>query len=425
MTLGRPTDATIGTLMPDMPLGSLDVRVAPTAGSAFMKRTTPGSQASLREANARRVLDALRVSGSLTQAEIARRTGLSPATVSNIVGQLRASGTVDVSPTSSGGRRAVSVTLSRRAGLVVGLDFGHSHLRVALGDLSHTVLAVDEIDIDVDHRAEEGMDAAAALVDTLLARAGVDRGEVIGVGMGLPGPIDSTSGAVGSSAILPGWVGVPAAAAMAERLALPVRVDNDANLGALAEITWGAGRGASDVAYIKAATGVGGALVIGGKLHRGRSGTAGEIGHTTLDETGPVCRCGNRGCLETFVGAPMLLGLLRTSHGPDITLREMLARAAEGDAGCQRVISDAGRAIGVAVANLCNLVNPEMVVVGGELASAGDVLLDPLREVVGRFAIPASVPDIACGVLGERAEVLGALALVLRETAENPLTPLR
>jgi predicted NBD/HSP70 family sugar kinase len=381
-----------------------------------MTRTTPGSQASLREANERRVLEALRLSGNLTQAEIARRTRLSPATVSNIVGQLREAGTVDVSPTSAGGRRAVSVAISRKAGLVVGLDFGHSHLRVALGDLSHQVLAEEQIDIDVDHRAEEGMAAAARLVDGLLLRADADRSNVIGVGMGLPGPIDSTSGAVGSSAILPGWVGVPAAAAMGERLNLPVRVANDANLGALAEFTWGAGRGASDLAYIKAATGVGGALVIGGRLHQGRSGTAGEIGHTNLDETGPVCRCGNRGCLETFVGAPTLLNLLRTSHGPDITMRGLLTRAACGDAGCQRVIADAGRAIGMAVANLCNLVNPDIVVVGGELASAGDVLLDPLREVVGRFAIPAAVPEIVGGVLGERAEVLGALALVLRET---------
>lgn len=413
---GPSSTEKIGSVTSELTTRSLDAEGPRATGSAFMKRTTPGSQASLRESNGRRVLEALRLFGSLTQAEIARRTGLSPATVSNIVGQLREAGTVEVSPTSAGGRRAVSVAISQRAGLVLGLDFGHSHLRVALGDLSHQVIAEDKIDIDVDHRAEEGMVAAARLVDGVLARAGVDRAEVIGVGMGLPGPIDATSGAVGSSAILPGWVGVPAAAAMAERLGLPVRVDNDANLGALAELTWGAGRGVSDLAYIKAATGIGGALVIDGRLHQGRSGTAGEIGHTTLDETGPVCRCGNRGCLETFVGAPVLLRLLRASYGPELTVPEMLASAARGDIGCQRVIADAGRAIGVAVANLCNLLNPGRVVVGGELAAAGDVLLDPLREVVGRFAIPAAVPEIVGGILGERAEVLGALALVLRET---------
>jgi predicted NBD/HSP70 family sugar kinase len=404
------TDRDVSRLLDDAPI--------PGPRSAFMKRTTPGSQASLREANERRVLEVLRAEGRLTQAEIARRTGLSPATVSNIVGQLRAAGTVEVSPTSAGGRRAVSVTLSRRAGLALGLDFGHSHLRVALGDLSHSVLAEDRLDIDTDHRASEGMAAAARLVERLLAAAGAAPGDVIGVGMGLPGPIDTATGTVGSSAILPGWVGVPAAAAMRDRLGLPVSVDNDANLGALAEATWGAGQGVADLVYIKASTGIGGALVIDGRVHRGRSGTAGEIGHTVLDEAGPVCRCGNRGCLETFVGAPVLLNLLRTRHGRDIAMREMLGMAAAGDLGCQRVIADAGRAIGVAVANVCNLVNPELVIVGGDLAAAGDLLLDPLREVVRRFAIPAAVPGIAGGVLGERAEVLGALALVLRETEQ-------
>src|SRR5262249_49346343 len=155
------------------------------------------SQASLREANERRVLDALRLEGSLTQAEIARRTGLSPATVSNIVGQLRASGAVEVAPTSSGGRPAGIMRLSRQAGGAVGVHVRHTHLRVARGDLGHTVIAEDARAIDVDHRAEEGMAAAARLVDDLLARTGVEREEVVGVGMGLPGPIDLATGAVG------------------------------------------------------------------------------------------------------------------------------------------------------------------------------------------------------------------------------------
>jgi predicted NBD/HSP70 family sugar kinase len=382
-----------------------------------MRQTKPGSQASLREANEQRVLAALRLDGNLTQAAIARSTGLSPATVSNIVGQLRVAGTVEVTPTMSGGRRALNVTLSRSAGIVVGIDFGHRHLRVALSDLTHRVLAEDYLTIDVDHSAADGMVAAEGLVAALLRRENVERGDVVGVGMGLPGPIDQVTGAVGSSAILPGWVGVPAAAAMSRRLGLPVQVDNDANLGALAEVTWGAGRGASHVAYIKASSGIGCGIVIDGRIHRGRNGTAGEIGHSAVNESGPICRCGNRGCLETYVGVPMLLRMLAVSHGSGITAQTMLARAADGDAGCRRVIADAGRAIGSAVANLCNLINPERVIVGGELAAAGDVLLDPLREVVARFAVPSAVPEVASAVLGERAEVLGALAMVLREGA--------
>src|SRR4051794_25462594 len=311
-----------------------------------MASPTPGSQSSLREANEQRVLRALLAHGGQTQADIARGTGLSPATVSNIVRDLRAAGAVEVAP--AGRRRAVRVTLARSAGVVVGIDFGHRHLRVAVADLSHAVLAEASEQLDVDHSATEGLATAVALVDRLLAEAGATRGEVMGVGMGVPGPIDTTTGAVGSSSILPGWVGVDPAGALRRALERPVHVDNDANLGALGEAAWGAGRGHRDVAYIKAATGVGAGLLLGGRLYRGRAGTAGEIGHTTIDENGDVCRCGNRGCLETYVGTPMLLSLLRRSHGQDLTLRDVLRLATEGDVGCRRVIADAGRYIGVA-----------------------------------------------------------------------------
>src|SRR3954453_7528962 len=136
----------------------------------------------------------------------------------------------------------VLLSLNPSAGLAVGVDFGHSHLRVAVSDLSHAVLAESWRELDVDHSAEEGLDAAAELVDEVLKEAKVSRKGVIGVGMGLPGPINRSTGAVGSSSILPGWVGVNAALEMEHRLRLPVKVENDANLGALAEFVWGSGR---------------------------------------------------------------------------------------------------------------------------------------------------------------------------------------
>ncbi len=384
-----------------------------------MAASTPGSQASLREANQRRVLRAVRIAGSLTQAEIARSTGLSAATVSNIVRELRELGAVAVTPTSRGGRRARCVTLAHEAGVAVGVDFGHSHLRVAVCDLAHRVLAERAIPLDVDASATHGLDQAERLADELLAEAGFQRAAVVGVGLGLPGPIDARTGAVGSATILPGWVGVSPARQMRSRLGLPVLVDNDANLGALGEFVWGQGKGLTDLAYIKVATGVGAGLIIGGDIYRGPGGTAGEIGHITIDESGRVCRCGNRGCLETFTAAPFLLELLRGSHGADLTIRQVIQRANGGDMGCRRVIADAGRHIGVAVANLCNLLNPQRVVVGGDLAAAGDLLLDPLRATVGRYAIPSAARSLSVvtGVLGERAAVLGAVALVLRESA--------
>lgn len=384
---------------------------------------TPGSQSSLHRANLERVVRAVRLAGSLTQAEIARSTGLSAATVSNIVRELRDNGTVQVTPTSSGGRRARSVALSGDAGIVVGVDFGHSHLRVAVGNLAHQVLAEQSEPIDVDASASQGFDRAEQLVARLVESTGISPEKVLGVGLGVPGPIDVESGALGSTAILPGWSGINPRQEMSDRLGVPVQVDNDANLGALGELVWGGGRGVKDLAYIKVASGVGAGLVIDGRIYRGPGGTAGEIGHITLDESGPVCRCGNRGCLETFTAARYVLELLRGSHGEGLTVPRMVQLAREGDPGCRRVTGDVGRHIGMGVASLCNLLNPSRIVLGGDLAEAGELVLGPIRESVSRYAIPSAAQRLSVvpGALGARAEVLGALALVLSEMGDSTL----
>jgi predicted NBD/HSP70 family sugar kinase len=175
------------------------------------------------------------------------------------------------------------------------------------------------------------------------------------------------------------------------------------------------------MAYLRLSDGIGCGLVIGGRPFRGSRGFAGEMGHVLVDPNGVICRCGNRGCLETLVAGPALCDLLARSHGP-MSVPELLELAAGGDAGARRVIADAGRVVGRATADLCNYLNPDIVVVGGELSAAGEVLLGPMREAIRRFAIPAATEDlrIVAGVLGERAEVLGALALAGHE-AEDPL----
>jgi glucokinase-like ROK family protein len=384
---------------------------------------TPGSQSSLHRANLERVVRAVRMAGSLTQAEIARSTGLSAATVSNIVRELKNGGTVEVTPTSAGGRRARSVSLSGDAGIVVGVDFGHTHLRVAVGNLAHQVLAEEAEPMDVDASAAEGFDRAERIVQQLIERTEVRWDKVIGVGLGVPGPIDAATGALGSTTILPGWTGVNPREELQRRLGVPVHVDNDANLGALGEQVWGNGRGERDLAYIKVASGVGAGLVISGQIYRGPGGTAGEIGHITLDESGPVCRCGNRGCLETFTAARYVLPLLSSSHGPDISMPRVVQLAREGDLGCRRVVADIGRHIGSGVASLCNLLNPSRVILGGDLADAGDLVLDPVRDSVARYAVPSAARQVRVvpGTLGGRAEVLGALALVLSEMGDSTL----
>jgi predicted NBD/HSP70 family sugar kinase/biotin operon repressor len=383
----------------------------------------PGALGSLRESNREKVVKALQTLGVASRADIARWTGLSRSTVSSIVAELHGEGVV-VDRQNSGrvaagsGRPPALIALDPAAGFALGIDFGKRHLAVALADLSHEVLGERRVEMADDYQAGEGMVRAAELVDRLLDDHGAHRDRVIGVGMGIPGPVQKT-GMVGSSAILPGWAGTAPQDRMAELLELPVRVGNDANLGALAESTWGAGRGSSSVVYLKLATGIGAGIVIQGRLFEGAGGTAGEIGHTTIDETGDICRCGNRGCLETYAGAAAIASLMSRSLGEELEPEAVLSRAAEGDPGCRRAIADAGRHIGVAVANLCNLVNPERIVVGGSMGQAGALLLDPLRESVSLRAIPSAGEDVSIvpGELGERAELLGAVALVLQEAS--------
>ena len=306
-----------------------------------------GSLESLRERNRMRVIDALRQRGAVSRADIARRTGLSRSTVSSLVADLQAAGLVverEAEPAPrgpEGGRPPVLIALDQSAGAIVGIDFGHRHVRVAVADLSFTVMAEDAESIDVDTAGHEALDLAAGLTERLLDEAGVDRDRVLAAGMGLPAPIDRATGFLQSRAIIPSLDGIDPAAEMGIRLRMPIHLDNDANVGALGESTFGAGAGAEVMAYLRLSAGIGAGLVIGGRPFRGARGVAGEIGHVLVDPQGPICRCGNRGCLETFVAGPALCELLRRSHGP-LTVPQLLALAAEGDAGCRRVIARRG-----------------------------------------------------------------------------------
>jgi len=388
-----------------------------------MPQGRAGSLESLRRLNRLRVIRALRDEGTISRAEIARRTGLSRSTVSSLVADLQADGLVVERPEpgsahgQQGGRPPILLSFDASAGAAIGIDFGHSHLRVAVSDLASTILSERREPLDTDHDAQQGLELAAEMVAEALADAGVPRNAVIGAGMGLPGPIEQGAGTVGSSAILPGWIGMTAATEMRQRLDIPVMVDNDANLGALAEAAFGAGREAGDLIYLKVSSGIGAGLILNGRLYRGSAGLAGELGHVLVDPDGIVCRCGNRGCLETVAATGALVDLLRRSHGEDLTVEAMLEAARSGDLGCRRVIHDAGRALGQVVATLLNVLNPELLIVGGDLAGAGDLLLDGVRESVGRAALPEAArrAEVVAGVLGDRAQVLGALALVVSE----------
>jgi predicted NBD/HSP70 family sugar kinase len=302
------------------------------------------------------------------------------------------------------------VRLAPRAAFAVGLDFGHRHIRAAVCDLSGQPVADDFSEASVDSEPAASLDLALSLVRGVLERASADPADVIGVGMGLAAPVDAETGEAYVEGILPGWGGLRPAAEMEARLGMPVRLENDANAGALGEHMLGAARGARDIVYVRLSAGIGLGLILNGAPYRGRLGIAGELGHVrAVASGGAPCRCGNRGCLETVASAAAVADSLGV-HVPRVV--ELVSA---GDARALAAVGAAGEAVGSAVAALVNVLNPELVVIGGELAGAGDVLLEPLRRAIGSSVIPPSAGAVEArvGALGERAEVLGAAALVL------------
>jgi predicted NBD/HSP70 family sugar kinase len=369
------------------------------------------------------VLATLSRSGPLSQAELARRALLAPSTVSGLVADLIDDGLLvelqDKAPSvgSRGGRPAALLALHPNTGVVLGIDIGKTHIRVAIADLSHRVIGEHCRSVEADAPADSHIVLARELADDLLARANIAADRIVGMSCGFPGPVQPRWQSIDST-ILPGWLGVNPVEELTEAFGVPVEVANDANLGALSEWMWGAARGCSDVAYVKVATGIGAGLILRGEPFGGHGGTAGEIGHVSLDPTGPECRCGNRGCLELMAGGQAIVA----RAGDGATFESVLAGARDGDAECVEAISAAGTWLGLGLAGVCNVLNPQRIVVGGEVAAAGPLLLDPLRTALERAVLGSAGADltIVLSAHGERAEVLGAVAQALRSS--TPLT---
>ena len=375
-----------------------------------------------RERNALRVLDYLFREGPAPRGDVVRATSLSRATVSKLIGELQAQGLVaetgePLTAVGRSGRPPTLLALNPELGAFGGVDFGHSSVRVAIADVSGALIAEDRQDLDVDNEAER---AIAAAVEGLLALAGdahLRRERLLGVGAAISAPVRRDGASLAAAGILPGWSAVSPQRELAHRLGLPVHVGNDANLGALAEVRTGAARGASDVVYLMLSSGVGGGLILGGSLFTGHGGMTGELGHVTVDPDGAPCRCGNRGCLETVAGAQWLLKRLGSALGETLALPEAVARARAGDAVCRRFFREAGLAAGRVAGGICNVVNPELVIVGGDLIVAGDLLVDAVREGLEQTSIPAVRADVAvvAATLGDRAELLGAIGLAIEQ----------
>ncbi len=300
---------------------------------------------------------------------------------------------------------------------MLGIDLAHRHVAVAVCNLAGEVLAEQIEGAAVDDAPAATLDLAAELGARALQRCDVPPGRLVGVGMAVAAPLDPQRPRLHAGGILPGWNGVDPATEMTDRLGVRVAVGNDANLGALAERAFGAGRDVEDLVYIRLSAGLGAGLILGGRPYAGAVGIAGELGHVLSDPRGPICRCGNRGCLEAVAGPVAVARMLEATLGRSVTPADLLELVLAGDRGACRAVAEAGEAIGRASAAVVNILNPALLLVGGELAQAGQTLLEPLRAELERHTIPAAgdAVRVGLGTLGARAEVLGAAALALSD----------
>jgi glucokinase-like ROK family protein len=395
----------------------------------------------VRELNKVLVLNLIRQERTISRSDIARRVHLSRSTVSTIVNDLLAEQWLVETGTgkSRGGRRPILLGFNYQAGYILGVDAGATHLLAVVTDLDAKVVAEIEHSFDVSAGPEPGLEAIGEIAREILAESGLGLSQVIGIGVGLPGPLDYDHGTVVAPPIMPGWHNFPVRDRLEAAFGVPVYVDNDANLGALGEYSYGAGRGVDNLAFVKIATGIGCGIIVGGQIYHGQTGAAGEIGHVTMAEDGPPCTCGSYGCLEAMAGGPAIAqrAAQAIQVGQSTMLRSMISNgnltaklveeaARQGDPLAVQLYADAGRLIGLAVANVVNLLNPGRVIIGGGVSEAGELILASLRGTACQRSMRAAAgaTDIVQALLGHRSSALGAVALVLNETFRSPAVDL-
>jgi len=344
---------------------------------------------------------------------------MAQATVSNIVKELAASGVLQTSPSTRSGRRAQHITLAHAVGLVVGVHISQRHMRVMLSDVNREVLAENHMPLAHRHRADNELDKASLLLVDMLESGGHQLSDVLAIGLAIAAPVRTDTGLIAADGLLSGWDGVAIADVLQRRLSRPVYVHRAADAIALAEWRHGAAMSDRHSIVLDIGQGISSGLILNGQPYRGNTGIAGELGHVRVRDDGLLCRCGKRGCLDTVAAGPAILSGVNDDER-HMKLTDVVARALAGDAMFVRTIADAGRDIGRALADVCTMLDLESVVVGGELARAGELLLGPIRFALesGLIVRGQGVPVVRAGVLGDRAAVLGATIIAIGHTAK-------
>jgi glucokinase-like ROK family protein len=376
------------------------------------------------------------VDRSVARSEMTEALGVSRSKISLEVGRLLEAGLLaeDGLAESEGGRRSSLLRIPRSAGLIAAVDLGATSIDVALSTLGSELVAHRGEPADVREGPKVVLGCVKNLLSELLEEQGASRHEVRAIGVGVPGPVEQASGLLRSPPIMPGWDRFPIRDAFAGEYAAPVFVDNDVNVMALGEHWGGVGKAVDNLLFVKIGTGIGGGIIADRSLYRGTQGCAGDIGHICVDPDGPVCSCGNRGCLEAMAAAPAIaskaercargglspnLSMVLEERG-ELSARDVGQAASVGDYHALEIIRESGRLVGQALATLVSTLNPSLIVIGGGVANIGHSLLAEIRSTVYRRSLPLATRNlpIVLSELDETAGVVGASVLA----AEGVLT---
>jgi predicted NBD/HSP70 family sugar kinase len=370
-------------------------------------------------AGAGAVLRLIRHGTATTRGDLVETTGLARSTISHRVDALLAQHLLvaEGDAASTGGRPAQVLSFNREAGYVLAADLGATHARIAVTDLAGEILADEAHDIAI----ADGPEAVLGWLEAGFERlAKIGGGALLGIGVGLPGPVEFATGVPIAPPIMPGWDGYPVAARLREKFGAPALVDNDANLMALGERTR-AWPDTEHLMFVKVGTGIGAGLISHGRPLRGAQGAAGDIGHIHVrDHDDVLCRCGNRGCLEAVAGGGALATALTAQGLPADSVRDVVRLFREGHPEVTAAIRAAGRQLGEVLAASVNAFNPAVIVIGGDLAEADEPLLAGVREVVYQRAVPLGTRSlrIVPATLGDTAGVIGAATMAIEHALE-------
>ncbi len=404
-------------------------------------RLVIGSAQFMKQLNRSTILTVIRDKAAVSRAEIAKITGLTSPTVTNLVTELIDEGLVVEGKRgqSSGGRKPILLKINPQARFILGVDIGVTRMRIVVVDLNATIKCRVERDLPSRTTSESFLQCLGDTIDDALQSAMMIATlrieKLLGIGVGMHGLVDASRGVALFAPHLQ-LHNVDIRGYLNQRFGVPVLVDNDVRAMAIGERWFGKAQDISDFVYINVGYGLGSAIVIRNELHSGVSGSAGEIGHTVIDEFGPVCNCGKRGCLEVLsagsaIASRAVAAIERGEHSvieqlvhgdiTKITGLIVYEAACKGDELATTILGDAGRYLGICIANLINILNPQAIIVGGGVANAGDFIFDEMRRIVQKHSlqVPLSATKIVNSSLGANGAAIGAASMVL-ETIFTP-----